>query len=70
MSEHFKESDDKKIDYRGKHVSVMVEYGRKHSYISGIFLGENSEHFIVKDSKNKVVYIHKNKIICHMLEEN
>ncbi|MFT8315084.1 MAG: hypothetical protein ABF633_12700 [Clostridium sp.] len=70
MVEHLEESSDKKIDGIGKYVSVMIEYGHRHSYINGIFLGETSEHFIVKDSKNKVVYIRKNKIICHIFEEN
>lgn len=70
MLEHLEESTDKKIDGTGKYVSVMVEYGRKHLYINGIFLGETSEHFLVKDSKNKVIYIHKNKIIYHVFEKN
>lgn len=70
MAEHLKESTDKSIDGSGKLVSVMVEYGLKHSYINGIFLGETSEHFIVKYSKNKIIYINKNRIICHMFEEN
>lgn len=68
MSDHFEESTDKKVDYRGKYISVMIEYGHKHSYINGIFLGETSEHLIVKDNKNKVIYIHKNKIIYHIFE--
>jgi len=70
MLEHLEESTDKKIDGIGKYVSVMIESGNKHSYINGIFLGETCEYFIVKDSKDKVVYINKNKIICHIFEEN
>ncbi|MFL0194900.1 hypothetical protein ACJDU8_04825 [Clostridium sp. WILCCON 0269] len=70
MSEHLDESTDKKIDAIGKYVSVMIEYGHRHSYINGIFLGETNDHFIVKDSKNKITYIHKNKIICHIFKEN
>lgn len=70
MPENFDESTDKKIDRKGKYISVTIEYGHKHSHINGIFLGETSEHLIVKDSKNKVIYIHKNKIICHTFEES
>lgn len=70
MSEHLEENTDKKVDGIGKYVSVMVEYGHKHSYINGTFLGETSEHFIVKDGKNKLVYINKNKIICHIFDGN
>ncbi|OAA90650.1 hypothetical protein [Clostridium ljungdahlii] len=69
MSEHFDESNDEKIDCKGKYVSVMIEYGHRHSYINGIFLGETCEHLIVKDNKNKVIYINKNKIICHTFEK-
>lgn len=70
MSEHSDESMDKKIDTIGKYVSVMIEYGHRHSYINGIFLEETNDYFIVKDSKNKITYIHKNKIICHIFKEN
>ncbi|MDT8718598.1 hypothetical protein IAI10_18195 [Clostridium sp. 19966] len=69
MSENLEESKEKEIDDKGQYVSVMIESGNKHSYINGIFLGESSEYFIVKDSRNKVFYIHKNKIICHIFEE-
>jgi hypothetical protein len=69
MLEPFEESTHKKMDYTGKYVSVMIQYGNEHSYINGTFLGETEEHFIVKNSKNKAVYIHKPKIIYHTFQE-
>lgn len=70
MIEDLEESTDKKIGCIGKYVSVVIECGNKHLCIDGIFLAENREHFIVKDSKNKVVFICKNKIISHIFEES
>ena len=69
MLEHFEESTDKKIDYRGKHVSVIIRYGHEYAYVNGIFMGDTDKHFIVKNSKNKVFYIHKNKILHHIFKE-
>jgi hypothetical protein len=70
MSENFEEDKDKRIDYRGKSVSVVIQYGYQHYNINGTFLGETGEHFIVKNSKNKVVHINKEKIIYHIFEQN
>ena len=70
MFEHFEESTDKKIDCRGKYVSVIIRYGSKYAYINGIFIGDTDEYFIVKNSKNKVFYIHKNRILYHIFKED
>lgn len=65
MLEYFEDSIDQKNDDIGKCVCVKLEYGNQSSFINGIFIGENSEHFIIKDSKNKVIYINKDKIVYH-----
>jgi hypothetical protein len=70
MLESFEEITDKKIEYKEKDVSVMIQYGDEYAYINGTYLGETDEHFIVKNSKNKIYYIYKNKIIYHVFKEH
>jgi hypothetical protein len=70
MLESFDEIADEKIEYKGRYVSVMIEYGNEYAYINGTFLGETDEHFIVKSNKNKIYYIYKNKILYHNFKES
>lgn len=70
MIENLEENRGKKIDCGEKYVSVTIECGNKHLCINGVFLGENREHFIVKEGENKVVYICRNRIISRIFEES
>jgi RNase P/RNase MRP subunit p29 len=70
MSEHFGESSYKEINLLGQHISVVIQSGNQHINISGIFLGETEEHFIVKRSNNKIIYINKSKLLYHVIDMN
>lgn len=70
MLENFEEGNTKTAAYKGKYVSVMIQYGYERSSINGKFLGDTDEHFIVKNNKNKVVYINKNKIVYYVFKED
>lgn len=70
MVEHIEKNTDKEMHSKEKDVSVMIQCGYEHSLINGQFLGETNEYFIVKNRKNEVVYIHKNKIIYHIFIED